>query len=122
MCSRVHRSTSSSTASTRTSARRLPRSRRVATAEELLAEQEANADHHIHMPSPSYWPMVLAAALPIIALGLIYAPLVAMVGGVIALLAMFGWALEPSVADESDFEPRPDDTPGAELATVGGDS
>ena len=31
--------------------------RRVATAEEILAEQEANADHHIHMPSPSYWPL-----------------------------------------------------------------
>ena len=31
--------------------------RRVATAEEILAEQEAEADHHIHMPSPSYWPM-----------------------------------------------------------------
>ena len=33
---------------------------RVATAEEILAEQEAHADHHIHLPSPSYWPLVLA--------------------------------------------------------------
>ena len=32
----------------------------VATAEEILAEQEAHADHHIHLPSPSYWPIVLA--------------------------------------------------------------
>ena len=45
---------------------------RVATAEEILAEQEANADHHIHLPSPSYWPLVLALALPIIAFGVIY--------------------------------------------------
>ena len=38
--------------------------RQVATAEEILAEQEAHADHHIHMPSPSYWPIArrLAAA------------------------------------------------------------
>jgi cytochrome c oxidase subunit 1 len=26
--------------------------------EELHADQEANADAHIHMPSPSYWPIV----------------------------------------------------------------
>ena len=31
--------------------------RQVATAEEILAEQEAHADHHIHLPSPSYWPL-----------------------------------------------------------------
>ena len=86
--------------------------RRVATAEEILAEQEANADHHIHMPSPSYWPMLLAGALSVIAIGLIYAPLFAIVGGVIVILAMFGWALEPSVAETSDFDPEPDDTPG----------
>ena len=46
--------------------------RQVATAEEILAEQEANADHHIHLPSPSYWPIILAFALPIIAYGVIY--------------------------------------------------
>ena len=44
----------------------------VATAEEILAEQEAHADHHIHMPSPSYWPIVLAFGLPIMAYGIIY--------------------------------------------------
>ena len=30
---------------------------RVATAEDIMAEQEAQADHHIHLPSPSYWPV-----------------------------------------------------------------
>ena len=29
-------------------------------AEEIMADQEAHADAHIHMPSPSYWPMVIA--------------------------------------------------------------
>ena len=46
--------------------------RQVATAEEILAEQEAHADHHIHLPSPSYWPIVARVALPIIAYGVIY--------------------------------------------------
>jgi len=93
--------------------------RRVATAEEILAGEEAKGDHHIHLPSPSYWPMVLAFSLPVVAIGVIYAPVVAIIGAVFALLAMFGWALEPAVADESDYEPPADDAPGTELATVG---
>jgi cytochrome c oxidase subunit 1 len=95
--------------------------RRVATAEEILAEQEANADHHIHLPSPSYWPLLLAVSLPIIGIGIIYQYVVAVIGAVLALLAMFGWALEPSVAPDDDYEPPIDDTPGTELATVGSD-
>jgi cytochrome c oxidase subunit 1 len=94
--------------------------RKVATAEEILAEQEANADQHIHMPSPSYWPIVLAFGLPIVAYGMIFSLLLAVVGGVIVLLGMFGWALEPSVADESDYDPPADDGgQSMELATVG---
>ena len=82
---------------------------RVATAEEILAEQEAHADHHIHLPSPSYWPLVLAFSLPIIGFGVIYNRLIAIVGVAILLLAAFGWALEPSVADDSDYDPPSDD-------------
>ena len=59
------------------------------------------------MPSPSYWPMVLAIALPIMAYGVIYSHLLTVVGGAILLLATFAWALEPSVADDSDYDPPP---------------
>ena len=45
-----------------------------------MAEQEAHADHHIHMPSPSYWPLVVSVGLPIIALGLIYNHVISVVG------------------------------------------
>ena len=66
-------STSSSTASTKTSARATHHDfRQVATAEEILAEQEAHADSHIHMPSPSYWPLSWRCALPIIGFGVIF--------------------------------------------------
>ena len=78
--------------------------RRIATAEEIMAEQERNADTHIHMPSPSYWPIVLAFGLPVITFGLIFSHLISIVGGIIVLFAAFGWALEPSTAPESDFE------------------
>ena len=91
--------------------------RRVATAEEILAEQEAHADTHIHMPSPSYWPLVIAIGLPIIAFGVIYNLLLSFIGGAIVLLGAFSWALEPSVAPESDYDP-PAEGPGTELATV----
>jgi cytochrome c oxidase subunit 1 len=79
--------------------------KQIATAEEILADQEAHADKHIHMPSPSYWPIVLAATLPIITTGVIYSIPVAIVGGLFLVLAMFGWALEPSTAPETDFDP-----------------
>jgi hypothetical protein len=50
--------------------------------------------------------------LPIVALGLIYSVPVAIVGGVVMLYALYGWALEPSVAVDSDFEPSVDGASG----------
>jgi cytochrome c oxidase subunit 1 len=90
--------------------------KQVRTAEEIMAEQERNADKHIHMPSPSYWPIVLAFGLPIITFGLIYSHLISVVGGVIVLFAAYGWALESSTAPDSDFESN---TPGTGLDKVG---
>ena len=87
--------------------------KQVATAEELMAEQERNADKHIHMPSPSYWPIVLAFGLPVITFGMIYSHLISVVGGVIILFAAYGWALESSTAPDSDFE---NNTPGTAMA------
>jgi cytochrome c oxidase subunit 1 len=95
-----------------------PRLVKVKTAEDLLAEQEANADQHIHMPSPSYWPMIVAIALPIIAYGIIFSKVLAVAGGAILLLGMFAWSLEPSVADDSDYDPPQGGEPSKELASV----
>jgi cytochrome c oxidase subunit I len=77
---------------------------KVKTGEEVLAELEANADAHIHMPSPSYWPIIVALALPIIAYGIIYSITLAVVGALVLVLGLFGWSLEPSVADDADFD------------------
>ena len=96
-----------------------PRLVKVRTAEELIAEQEANADKHIHMPSPSYWPMLVAIALPIMAYGVIYSHLLTVLGGAILMMSMFAWSLEPSVADDSDYDPPPQGgEPSKELASV----
>ena len=94
--------------------------RKVATAEEVLAELEDNADEHIHMPSPSYWPIILALGLPIMAYGIIYTRYLAVLGGALIMFAMFAWALEPSTADDDDFDPpAPEGGTSKELATVG---
>jgi cytochrome c oxidase subunit 1 len=91
--------------------------RKVATAEEILAEQEASADRHIHLPSPSYWPIVVAFGLPVIGLGLIYNFIVAGVGALITLVGLYGWTQEPSAHDPEDEDPSAG--PSKELATVG---
>ena len=96
---------------------------KVTNYEEIMAEMEAKADKNIHLPSPSYWPIVLAIGLPIIAYGVIFNLLLAVFGGAIVLFAMFGWSLEASVAEESDYDP-PVDGGGdgestKELATLG---
>jgi len=91
----------------------------VTTAEAILAEQEANADKHIDLPAPSYWPIILAVALPIIGYGVIYSRILIVIGAALVLLAAFGWALEPSYADDSDREPPLDGGTMKELATSG---
>ncbi len=91
----------------------------VATAEEIMAEQAANADKHIHMPSPSYWPIVLAFSLPVMGYGVIFNRWMIPVGGAITLMSMFGWSLEPHTASEADYDP-PFPEGGAELEVVSG--
>ena len=56
-------------------------------AEEILAEQQAHAEKDIHLPSPSYWPLVLSFSLPVIAFGVIYNHILIAVGGLIVLAA-----------------------------------
>jgi cytochrome c oxidase subunit 1 len=95
---------------------------KVATAEEILAEQEAHRDEHIHMPSLSYWPLVVASGFPILGLGLIFNTLLAIVGAAIIVGGIFGWAIEPPTApDEPDIGEHHDPTGGTEkeLASVG---
>ena len=93
---------------------------KTSTAEEILAIQEANADKHIHMPSPSYWPLVLALGLPITAYGVIFSFPIAVFGGVIILFSAFGWGLEPSTAKETDFDPpAPNNGGSKEVIPIG---
>jgi cytochrome c oxidase subunit 1 len=94
--------------------------RKIATAEELLADQEANADAQIHMPSPSFWPIIVSFSLPIIAYGVIFSRWLIPIGLAFTLLGIYGWALEPPTATPADYEPPPPPTGGElEVATHG---
>lgn len=59
------------------------------------AEAGAHDGHGIHLPSPSYLPLVAALGLPMIAYGLIYGYYLAIAGAVVTFGGLFAWANEP---------------------------
>ncbi|HEX9236578.1 MAG TPA: cytochrome c oxidase subunit I, partial [Actinomycetota bacterium] len=61
---------------------------------------EQAAGHGIHMPSPSYYPVIAALGLPILGYGILYSPILVVDGALITLAGLFGWALEPSAEPE----------------------
>jgi len=73
-----------------------------ADAREMPPEERDNATasedeqaHGIHLPSPSYYPLVTAVGLPIAGYGVLYQPLLLAAGFLIVLVGAFGWVLEP---------------------------
>ena len=56
--------------------------------------------HAIHLPSPSYWPLVVAFGLPMIGYGLIYSWWLVGAGALVIVVGLTAWAIEPSVAEE----------------------
>ena len=73
--------------------------RPVRIAETLDVTQRGTA--HPHLPSPSYWPVVLAAGLPFIGYGIIFQFWWAVLGGVVLLTGFMGWVIEPSTDPEA---------------------
>jgi cytochrome c oxidase subunit I len=66
-----------------------------ATAEGVHDDHEGHG-HKIHLPSPSYWPLVAALGLPLIAWGLVFGTLPLVGLGILVLLGGFyGWVFEP---------------------------
>ena len=60
------------------------------------------AEHSIHLPQPSYWPIVVSIGLLIGGYGLIYSIAVAAIGGAISLFAIYAWSFEPVNDPEED--------------------
>jgi cytochrome c oxidase subunit I len=76
--------------------------RPVRIAETVEVTQSAEGEHHVHLPSPSYWPIVVAAGLLITAYGLIFTFVLCAIGGLITAGALYAWALEPPDAPDDD--------------------
>jgi cytochrome c oxidase subunit I len=75
---------------------------RVATAEQVLAADPVDPST-IHMPSPSFWPLVAGFGLPVLGYGMVFhAWPVAIIGAFTILGGLFGWTLEPSAAPHDD--------------------
>jgi cytochrome c oxidase subunit 1 len=55
--------------------------------------------HGIHLPSPSFWPLVASLGLPIIGYGVLYSWWLVGAGALVSIVGFMGWAMEPSVAD-----------------------
>jgi cytochrome c oxidase subunit I len=55
---------------------------------------------HVHLPNPSFWPLVLAFALAVFAVGILYGPetgwVVAPIGVVGVFIGFFGWLAQPA--------------------------
>lgn len=53
--------------------------------------------HAIHLPSPSYYPLVASLGVFLMGYGVIFQMWMALLGAVVMLAGLYGWALEPSV-------------------------
>ncbi|HLH62310.1 MAG TPA: BON domain-containing protein [Ktedonobacteraceae bacterium] len=82
--------------------------------------EEAEEESHVHLPGPSYWPIVLSVAILITIAGIFFitsAPWVTIVGLVLVLIGILGWGLEDPMAATHNAEPisRPFTSPEAVL-------
>jgi cytochrome c oxidase subunit I len=80
------------------------RSVRIAATADLVQRGDAKG---VHLPSPSYFPIGTAAALPIIGYGVIFNRLIAIPGVLVLLFGVFGWAYEPATEPDPPSMPSP---------------
>jgi hypothetical protein len=74
--------------------------------EEVVEEEE---EQHIHMPNPSYWPILLGLAVAISISGIIFistVPWVTLIGLILVFICIMGWALENPMAVLKDVYVR----------------
>ncbi len=72
-------------------------------ADEVIAQLEhegLNPEEPIHLPNPSYFPILMAAGLPLVFYGIIYhttlwGKALMVIGAVITLSSLIGWGIEP---------------------------
>jgi cytochrome c oxidase subunit 1 len=71
---------------------------RIAATEDVTQDGSATG---VHLPAPSYWPLVVSVGLPLVGYGLIFNLAWAVPGALLVLGGIYGWALEPADDDEN---------------------
>ena len=66
-------------------------------ADDVLERQAATPEHHIHMPSPSYFPFLMALGLPLLGYAAVFKNLwFVLPGALLLLFGVYSWAIEPA--------------------------
>jgi cytochrome c oxidase subunit 1 len=89
---------------------------RIAATEDVVQPGDPTG---VHLPSPSYWPIVLSFGFPWVAWGLIFNLWLCVPGAICILAGIYGWILEPSTepsAEAPHDEPTPDAPSGDETS------
>ena len=58
--------------------------------------EESDEEHEVHMPDPSYWPLLVGAGLTIAAAGLMIHIAVSVFGVAWTIISVYAWSLEPA--------------------------
>jgi cytochrome c oxidase subunit I len=67
----------------------------VIVAREIGADHGDRHDVHVHLPDPSYWPLLTAMAIFLTGFGVLFALAIVPVGVILILCGVVGWASEP---------------------------
>ena len=81
----------------------------IATVQEAAQDGSAKG---VHLPAPSFWPLVLAVGLPLIGYGLIFNLWLCVPGGLLVGMGIFAWALEPVDDPDATHDHHHDDDDG----------
>ncbi len=72
-----------------------------------ISQEVEEAEHHIHLPNPSYWPLILGAAVLVEVTGLLFVPegpWLSIIAAPFVLLGILGWGLEDPMAHPTSTE------------------
>ena len=62
---------------------------------------DSHGGHGIHMPSPSYFPLIMALGLPIIGYGAVFKTFWLLIpGAIVVLFGIYAWFIEPATATD----------------------
>ncbi|HEY4036058.1 MAG TPA: BON domain-containing protein [Ktedonobacteraceae bacterium] len=66
-----------------------------------MHQEAEEGEHHIHLPGPSYWPMLLSVAILVAVAGLLFIPdnpWIVIIAAPFVLVGILGWGLEDPMA------------------------